>query len=227
MANRKGYFPDKVVSNYVHEKLHFEKKRRQEKMQGKEFVGNKRYSNLKKRKIDALNRIFKSMANLTFYFECIAQDDELNKIFEDDTLDLLGLRDETSKERYEYIFSRLIRSILIGAKKSRLTIEDILPVKKRGKKPQEEGTYDFRLILTDLLQQLLNQKLKRTSQDLFGEEPRVIENVLDDFERARGWTIMLRNMTDREKLMEEPYRIFDFNTAEILYGSKRRTNPGT
>ena len=116
MANRKGYFPDKVVSNYVHEKLHFEKKRRQEKMQGKELVGNKRYSNLKKRKIDALNRIFKSMANLTFYFECMPKMMSETKYLKMIHSILLGLRDETSKERYEYIFSRLIRSILIGVK---------------------------------------------------------------------------------------------------------------
>src|SRR5919106_435625 len=101
----KGYMPDEVLTNYMHEKLRFEKKRKREKLHGRELNEDIEYSRLKKRKIDVLDRIFRSMANLTFFFQCISEYPELADIFDDDVKDLLGIRRYyQQKQEFGFIF---------------------------------------------------------------------------------------------------------------------------
>jgi hypothetical protein len=92
--NKNGYVPDKLVVNYMQQKLHFEKKRKSEKLQGRELAEDDEYLALKKRKTDVLDRIFRSMANLIFFFECMAKHSELDELFDEDIKDLLGIRRE-------------------------------------------------------------------------------------------------------------------------------------
>ena len=48
--------PEKLISNYIRDKLLFEKKRNEENLQGELLKDNEVYSNLKKRKTDVLNK---------------------------------------------------------------------------------------------------------------------------------------------------------------------------
>ena len=182
------------------ERLLFEKKRDATGLRGKALRRDKAYLNLKKRKTDVLDKIFTSMANLIFFFECIAESDELRSIFENDVLDLLGLRrNSPESHRAGYIFSRLIKSILLT-----------------GKIPDGEDAIDFRLLLIDLLQQTLIEKVSISLPDVINREPGAKKNVLDDFDPACAWTRMVRNMVDRNALNGNPHRTFDFNTSRLL-----------
>ena len=198
--DKKGYRPDNIVSNYVQDKLLFEKKRDKENLHGKILKDDEVYSNLKKRKTDVLNKIFTSMANLIFFFECVAENDELRSVFESDILDLLGLRRNSPElRRPGYIFSRLIKSILLT-----------------GKNREKEDAIDFRLLLIDLLQQALNEKINKSLPSIIDREPGARKNVLEDFETTRAWTRMIRNMVNRNALNEEPHRTIEFDTSGIL-----------
>jgi hypothetical protein len=200
MVGKKGYVPDKLITNYMQDKLLFEKKRDETDLRGKALKDNEAYLNLKKRKTDVLNKIFTSMANLIFFFESVAEIDDLRSIFENDILDLLGLkRNYPEIHRPGYIFSRLINSILLT-----------------GKIPGREDAVDFRLLLIDLLQQALTEKISKSLPSVIDREPGAKKNVLDDFDTARAWTRMARNMVDRNTLSGTPHRIFDIDTSRIF-----------
>ena len=198
--NKKGYIPDKLVSNYMRDKLLFETKRNKENLQGKALKDDEVYSNLKKRKTDVLNKIFTSMANLIFFFECIAENDEIRSVFENDILDLLGvIRNSPERERPGYIFSRFIKSIMLTSKI-----------------PEREDAIDFRLLLIDLLQEAVKEKVSVSLPRVIDREHGAKMNVLSDFDKARGWTRMLSNMVDKNALNGTPHRTIDFDTNRIL-----------
>jgi hypothetical protein len=86
-----GYLPHDAVINYMRDRLHFEKTRNKLKLKGQDLAGDNSYRNLKKRKTDVLDIMFKSMADILF-FKSIAKHQELQDIFEDDIMDLLGIK---------------------------------------------------------------------------------------------------------------------------------------
>ena len=87
---------------------------------GKRFKKIVTYSNLKKRKVEVLDRIFTSMANLTFFVECIAEEEELRRDFEDDFKDLLGIRrSDPANQVYGFVFYHLVTGILRAGKETR------------------------------------------------------------------------------------------------------------
>jgi hypothetical protein len=72
----------------------------------------KRY--LDKEKVLLLNKhIFPAMANLLFFFYYVSRYPELREVFDDDIEELLGVRRDTTKYEYGYIFNILIQSILL------------------------------------------------------------------------------------------------------------------
>ena len=58
------------------------------------------------------NIIFPSMSNLTYFFQFIASNSELQEIFDDDIKDLLGLRRENKKMKEGYMFENLLTGML-------------------------------------------------------------------------------------------------------------------
>jgi hypothetical protein len=199
--SKKGYVPDELVVNYMLQKLHFEKRRNNERLRGRELVEDAKYSSLKKRKTDVLDRIFKSMANLIFFFQCISNYSELSDVFDDDIKDLLGIRrKDPQRQVLGFVFLDLLRSIL--------------KVEKEPTKQQSEK--DFRLHLSHLLQIVISDKVSSSIVDTFTNgHARVI--VKDDFTRAWAWTRMIADKVDLD--MEEdlsPHRTFDFDTDKLL-----------
>ena len=77
----KSYLPERPIVNYMNEKLRFEKSESRIDLRGEALQENRTYSNLKKRKVEVLDRIFTSMANLTFFVECIAEERGAQKRF--------------------------------------------------------------------------------------------------------------------------------------------------
>jgi len=152
------------------------------------------YSNLRKRKTDALDRIFTSMANLTFFFECIAKYPDFEVLFEDDIKDLLGVRrNDQNTDIYGFMLARLLYSILIVQK-------------------SDNNFNDFRLRLNCLLQQVVWNKASQTLTDVF--RPEGAQPVANDFDRVKAWTEMLAYNVRPE--VKKPRRTFDFHIDELL-----------
>jgi hypothetical protein len=216
---KKGYMPDELVSNYMGERLHFERRREQEKLRGTDLSEDKTYLNLKKRKTDVLRRIFTSEANLIFFFECIAKHEELQRVFEDDLLDLLGLkRDSPELNRPGYIVSRLIRSMLIWSGTQGISSGGVLS------RLEYEKTGDFQMILTDICQQAINDKVRMSLPSVIDREPNARKNVLKDFDTVRGWTKMLGHTVDQEMLIGLPSRTLDFSSTILAKKTLKRIN---
>jgi len=100
----------------------------------------KRY--LDKEKVLLLNKhIFPAMANLLFFFYYVSRYPELREVFDDDIEELLGVRRDTTKYEYGYIFNILIQSILlIGTYNTAEThLKDFLLQRCLKKMPMHNG----------------------------------------------------------------------------------------
>jgi hypothetical protein len=158
---------------------------------------NKEIDRLKVYYLD--KHIFPAMANLIFLFEAVALHPELEKLYENEIKDLLGLRHDKSQQ-YGFTFRKMLHSILlIGNEESRTKQHN-----KRG---------DFRLSLNYILQGIVLDKVRMHLPDIFKPKEAQIA-VKDDLHRAWGWTRMLApNIDDEEEL---PHRSFDFETKKLL-----------
>jgi hypothetical protein len=199
--NRKGYIPDELVTNYMKQKLHFEKRRQSEKLRGRDLTQDEEYPRLKKRKTDVLDRMFRSMANLTFFFQSVAEHSELAKVFDEDIKDLLGIKcADPQKQVPGYIFSNLLRSILKAETRS-------AQLQSKG-----EGSHnkDFRLYLNHCLQGIISDKVRMSLDGTFNNY-HARDVVLNDFTRVWAWTKMLADTADLSIEDESfPSRTFDF-----------------
>jgi hypothetical protein len=191
----KPYLPDEVLLNYMQEKLQFEIKYIKEDLRGR--TSDPDYELLNKRKNDVLKKIFKSMANLIFFFECIANlpsstmpsvdkvEREARKVirelFQNDVKDLLGIRRSAKDKRqtYAFLFDRLIHSLIYT-----------------GDGKVDEGN-QFRLKLIHILQDSIYRKVPVTLSDDFSQGGKGI--VLNDIGRAAAWTEMLAKKVDTKE----------------------------
>jgi len=198
-----GYLPDDLLVNYMRQKLQFERDKEKSKLRGKELAENETYSNLKKRKFDVLDRVFRSLANLIFFFKCIAEYPELEKVFEDDVMDLLGIkRNDPQKQDLGFVFYDLLDYILIGKKGGRY-----------GEGPDDR--LDFRLILNHIVQKIVCYKMRQSSVGILDMEgPRNV--VMGDFHKVWAWTEMLLHIAE-QNLDDKvpPNRTFDFRDRDL------------
>jgi predicted ABC-type ATPase len=213
-SNKKYFSPCHELRQYLVERLKLAKRMNELDSAGAEiptelFAKDRSLRTKKVRILDDI--IFQAMADLTYFFGCIAEHPELRDIFDSDIKDLLGLKHNSHKsQRAGYGFSRLIRSILIADKKMlEFNQEDV------KRKRREDELSDYRLILTDLLQQAVQDKIRRPMSTVMITQD-AVNNVLNDFSKARGWTIMLKHHVDQGLANEVPHRIFDFDPQKSL-----------
>jgi hypothetical protein len=191
----KPYLPDDVLLNYMQEKLQFEIKYIKEDSRGR--TSDPEYDLLNKRKNDVLKKVFKSMANLVFFFESIANipsssmpymepnEREARKVirelFENDVKDLLGIRRNPNDKRqnYAFVFDRLIHSLIYT-----------------GDGDVDKADY-FRLKLIHILQDNIYRKVQVPLRTDFSGVGYGI--VLNDIGRALAWTEMLAKKVDTKE----------------------------
>ena len=70
----------------------------------------------------------------------------------------------------------------------------------------KEANNDFRLILTDLFQQVVNEKVRMSLPGVIDREADARKNVLRGFDTTRGWTEMLKRIINEDMLNEAPHR---------------------
>jgi hypothetical protein len=160
---------------------------------------HKRY--LDQQKVDLLNNhVFQSMAYLTYFFKYVSTYKVLNKIFENDIKDLLGLRVKgPESEEYALILSDLLHSIL----------------------SIEFSNKNSRLELIHILQEIIREKVEEYVGSTQRNEN--IKNIiLCDFDRLSAWTAMLAEgvaQTTEDEL--QPHRTISFEGRLSLHEDER------
>jgi hypothetical protein len=143
------------------------------------------------------------MAYLTYFLKYVSTYKVLNKIFENDIKDLLGIRvEDPESDDYAFVFSDLIRSIL--------SLEDstaiIANFDSEGKNKK-----DFRLGLIHILQEIIKEKIEEHINST--QKNQNIKNiVLEDFDRVSAWTAVLAEGVGQtvEENKVQPHRTIDF-----------------
>ena len=206
----KPYTPDRGLVNFMHDKLQFEKQCIKEGVWGKLRTSHPDYKNLNRRKNYVVDKVFRSMANLVFFFECIANlpsstmpsvdkvEREARKVlqdlFENDVKDLLGVRRANPKDKrqiYAFVFDRLIHSLIYT-----------------GDGDVDKADY-FRLKLIHILQDNIYRKIQVPLSDDFSPSGKGI--VLNDIGRSLAWTEMLANKVDtKDDDSRKPGNTIDF-----------------
>lgn len=157
------------------ERMEIEKTRAGAKLSPDEMRLGKRLATSKSRIAD---KISQEMADITFYFESLAKHKELQELFDNESKDLMGLRQEIQKsihrtekgKHYPIYFRPETLQRLITA---------ILAV-------ESEGDESYRLSLLDVLQQIVYSKVVRQKPSNVTDE--VTEIMLMDIKRALAWT---------------------------------------
>jgi hypothetical protein len=178
----KGYYPNHAIVSLMTKMLQHKDDKR---LGG--FVNKKRKRYFDKEKVLVLDRhIFPSMANLIFFFKSISRYPELEEVFENDIKDLLGVRrGDPEQDDYGFIFSQLLRSILL--------IEEEIHSEQFEEVADRK---DFRLQLNQILQEIVSFKVDISLKNVFkNEKERRI--VMDDFNRVELWTRMLSDNIDK------------------------------
>jgi len=205
--SQKCYKPKEELEAYLNRRLQFEKKQRKLTIAGEELSDQEKREgdNLRRMKVHILNTyVFPSMANLTFFFKSIAEHQQLEELFEDDILDLLGIRrNNPQKDDLGFMFYDLLDHILIGGKGGRYN-------------EKKDDRIDFRLILNHIAQKIVCHKMRQSSVGILEMGgPRSV--VMGDFHRVWAWTEMLSRVAE-QGIDDEvpPARTFEFHTDELL-----------
>jgi hypothetical protein len=162
---------------------------------------HKRY--LDKEKVLLLRkRIFPAMANLVFFFYYVSRYPELREVFDDDIKELLGVRRDTTKFDYGFIFNALIKSILL-----------IGPYNTA-----ETHVKDFRLRLIQILQEAIWAKADLALPNVFKKNPSAQRVVSDDFHRVWAWARMLAEQVEQQAEKEggKLHRTINFSHIPLI-----------
>jgi hypothetical protein len=130
----------------------------------------KKHKLLNKQKVDVLNRhIFRAMANLTYLLEMMQHHPYIHKRFEGD-IKALFLTKSSVVKKHKSIFERFIEASCMTT------------LTERGK-----PLPDFRLILIDMMQQLIFRKMQVIGPRKFNDTSFWEKTMMADMERAVAW----------------------------------------
>jgi hypothetical protein len=182
---KEPYMPAKALVNYMIEKLHHDIET--DTLPKLDPAQQERTRNLDRRKVHILHKIiFPSMANLVFFLESVNGNKRLQELFEDDIKDLIGMRQSGDYDKlYTWsTFSRLIRAVLLD--------------RYHDDTNEESAGDDYKMVLADILQQYVNEKLMFSLRKQFGENE-IVDIMADDINRVRALTKLSASKAPREK----------------------------
>jgi hypothetical protein len=145
-------------------------------------------------KLAVLNKyIFPSMANLIYFFEFLNNNHELIDKFDEDVLDLFGLRAHTDPKFFT--FPRFVRAV-IG----------------EGHPDYDNVKFNYRRRLLKIMQYSINQKamllVAYSKNDPLGyNDTRFRDMIISDLQKAEVWMNYLDRFTGNE--MKESSRLID------------------
>jgi hypothetical protein len=160
-----------------------------EEQEYKEYKHREHKRYLDTKKVDLLNNyIFQSMAYLTYFFKYVSTSKALNKIFENDVKDLLGIRvKDPESDEYAFLFADLLSSIL-------------------STEFQKKGV---RLGLIHILQEISKENVEEYI-DSTQKNENIKNIILGDFDRVSSWTAIFSENMDQTAGVRA-HRTLNFN----------------
>jgi len=151
------------------------------------YTRTKTLANLKIQVLDDI--LFPSMANLTYFFNELSKDAELQDVFNSDISEILGIRREHPRpNNYAFMFVHLIHGM----------------ISREGDEYQEN---DFRIRLIYELQNLISWKFQGLAMTTFPTGQirfSAFKAVNDDMNRVLAWTQMLALQVLDEYNFDDP-----------------------
>jgi len=185
-----------VLTGYIKEKLNIGKEKEKLKESDVPEELKKRIRNNDRMKLHILNRVlFPSMANLTFFFECIAKNYKLRLLFEDDIKELLGIRRYDPRSKYyAFMFDDLISAMLVWG----LNVPTIPTYDSEREREKDCDRKNFRIRLINILQQIVQSNVQSLSSKYIPSTSNSNFLVGSDMGRALGWTDILAGHVEED-----------------------------
>jgi mannose/cellobiose epimerase-like protein (N-acyl-D-glucosamine 2-epimerase family) len=187
-----SYIPNRKLIEFMRLRLQREKNKRDPETTAKAFSDKdkRKIRNLDRMKVYTLNKhIFQAMANLTFFFESIAESPELQEVFEDDIKELLFWR----KKKIDKVQSENKKPLTIDQTQAVFTrLLDAMLIWNERKDPN-----NFRLALIYILQNIIFQKINNLALTEFGDT--IANNIVQaDMGRAWAWTKLYARRVEKD-----------------------------
>jgi len=164
----KYYKPSAVIEDYIKEKL-------------QNLKTGKSSPNLNRMKVHILDKIFQSMADLTYFLEQIAVHPELEELFRKDLQDLFDMRPSNEVKQLHPYFGVNMEGIRLQETAfTRLIFASILP--------DDDKFLEYRLRIMHTLQSIVYAKTKFTMDTNYGVFHQATKSSLNDLANAVGWT---------------------------------------
>ena len=205
----KYYKPSPVLEDFINEKL-------------QNLKTGKSSPNLNRMKVHILDKIFQSMADLTYFLEQIAVHPKLEESFRKDLQDLFDMRSSSQVKQLHPYFGVNMEGIRLQETAfTRLIFASILP--------DDERFLEYRLRMMHTLQSIVYAKTKFTMDANYGVYHQATKSSLNDLANAVGWTATIGGQKKEieynpsKQIWKEteynPSRLFDF-PAPYLKKSK-------
>ena len=167
----KYYKPSAVIENYFKDKL-------------QNLKTGKSSPNLNRMKVHILDKIFQSMADLTYFLEQIAVHPNLEESFRKDLQDLFDMRPDSKVKQLHPYFGVHMKGVRLQETAfTRLIFASILP--------DDEHFLEYRLRMMHTIQSIVYAKTKFTLDNTFGVYNQATTSALNDVGNAVGWTAMI------------------------------------
>ena len=183
----KRYVPSKSLKSFLDEKLLLLKNHESSR-------------NWDKKKVDNVDKLFQSMADLIYFLEMTAKHSELREIFEKDLEDLLDIRPDSKVKNLSPQVEHRQGGVKLGQTNLvRLVYASLMPYQK---------DYDnFRFRLLGKIQAIVFDKMWTILENKYGPG-QIASSIIDDFAKSVGWTTMLTESKNYIKTTQK--RIIDF-----------------
>ncbi len=195
----KYYKPSVIIEDHIKERL-------------QNLKTGKSSTNLNRRKITVLDKIFQSMADLTYFLEQIAAHPTLEESFRKDLQDLFDMRPDSEVKQLHPYFGVQMKGIRLQETTfTRLIFASILP--------DDEEFLEYRLRMMHTIQSIVYAKTKVTLDNTFGVYNQATVSALNDMENTVGWTAMLGKHKKDSKY--ESKRLMNFPAPYTKLYSKK------
>lgn len=127
--------------------------------------------------------IFPAMADLTYFLECISENDYLQVLFENDLKELFGIKRDPIENNRAFMFEALIVSLITWDPNAKESIK--------------KDIKNFRLIFYDLLLKIIYYRSQEIVRSLFDSND-ILKIALHDIGRAMAWTSTFGSYIEEE-----------------------------
>ena len=165
----KYYEPSVIIKDHIKERL-------------QNLKTDKSSTNLNRKKITVLDKVFQSMADLTYFLEQIAIHPKLEEVFRKDLQDLFDMRPSSEVKQLHPYFGVHMEGIRLQETAfTRLIFASILP--------DDDQFLEYRLRIMHTLQSMVYAKTKFTMDANYGVYHQATKSSLNDLGNAGCWTV--------------------------------------